>query len=146
MKFSDLLQQRFVLLRQAHLANLAFAYVQLREFAERIARSRLSGAVCLRQADPEREGYWPQLIALEGSPAVLEEHFTEEDVAELADLLAFATDGDDDLTFRLEEFAGRFVRPLRQELEKGGVELPADGADLEDSRRGPEKTDAADHA
>jgi len=147
MKFSHLLQERQGLLRQAHLANLAYAHVRLARFVERIARARLAGAVRLRQADPERECFWPQLIALEGSPAVLEEHFTDEDVVELAELLGFATaTAEVDLTFPLEELAGRYLLPLRRELERGGVAVPARPDDFENSRHGAGEADAADHA
>ncbi|MDI1249112.1 MAG: hypothetical protein PSV13_09640 [Lacunisphaera sp.] len=52
MNFQQLLQQRDALLRQARLANTAYAYRRLDEFAGRIARARLHGAVTLRPGDP----------------------------------------------------------------------------------------------
>ena len=49
-KLSTLLTQRQALLRQARLANLAFAYTTLMEFAHRIARAQLSGRVTLKHS------------------------------------------------------------------------------------------------
>lgn len=137
MKLSHLLRQREMLLRQAHLANLAYAYRQLGRFAARIARAQLGGKVRLRFCDPEAGCFWPVLTALERSPAVLEEHFTDEDIADLAELLAFATDdGESDQVFRLEELAERYLRPLRRELEQGGVTLEGDALPLGEASRG----------
>lgn len=140
MKLSHLLRQREMLLRQAHLANLAYAYRQLDRYAARIARARLSGEVLLRFCDPDAECYWPVLTSLERSQAVLEEHFTDEDIAELAELLAFATDdSESDQIFRLEELAERFMRPLRRELEQGGVTLESDALPLGEPSRGEQR-------
>ena len=65
-------------------------------------------------------------MAEEGSQAVLDEHFLEEELLDLADLLAFATGTEPGrpLSFRLEEFERRFRSPLRRELEAAGIELP----------------------
>lgn len=139
MKFHQLLHQRNVLLRQARLANLAFAYDRLSDFGARIARARLRGEVTLRLADPAAARLWPVLIAHEGSQAVLDEHFLDEDVVELADILAFLSeDGPTTaFTFRLEELEGRFRPDLRRELEKAGVALENEAPSPEDSNRGP---------
>ena len=124
MNLSKLLHQREALLRRTRLANLAYAYRRLGEFAGRISRARLQGKVCLRPADLATERYWPQLIALEGSQSVIEEHFTDEDVLELADLIAFVTgEKGADPTFRLEELEVRFMRPLRRQLRQAGVTI-----------------------
>jgi hypothetical protein len=65
------------------------------------------------------------LTALEGSQAVIEEHFTDEDIVDLAELLAYATDSEEvDETFRLEQLGVRYLTPLRRELEQSGVVLP----------------------
>jgi hypothetical protein len=126
MKISQLLSQREGLLKQARLANLAYAYAKLEDFAQRIARARLTGEVNLLQADPKAGGFWPMLTAREGSQSVIEEHFTEEDVTELADIIAFFTGATElDLTFRIEELAERFAVPLRRELERAGVAVSA---------------------
>ena len=126
-KLSTLLTQRAALLQQARLANLAFSYHTLSEFAERIARAQLRGIVSLKHLAPDDGRYWPSLTALEGSQSVIEEHFTDEDIMELADVIGF-TMGQDalDLTFRLEEFGETFGVPLRAELEREGVAI--DGA------------------
>jgi hypothetical protein len=124
MKLSHLISQREALLRQTHLANLAFAYQQLDVLVSRIDRAQLRGLVCLQPCAPDEDRFWPVLTALEGNQSVIEEHFTDEDVADLADLLAFNT-GRDDLmvNFRLEDLGGKFLAPLRVELLKEGVQL-----------------------
>ena len=90
-KLSTLLSRRPTLLRQARLANLAYAYATLQGFQQRITRARLSGQVSLRFAAPQSDRYWPQLVALENSQSVIEEHFTDDDLMELADVLALVT-------------------------------------------------------
>ena len=140
MKLSHLLLQRDALLRQTLLANLAQAYVQLTALTTRLDRARLSGAVCLEPADPEAGQYWPTLTALEGSQAVIEEHFTDSHIAELADLIAFLTGRpDEDTTFRLEDMAVIFLAPLQDKLRRAGVEL--DGASPVPSA--PEESDSS---
>jgi len=128
MNFHQLLQQHDALLRQARLANIAFAYGRLRDFAGRIARARLHGAVTLRPGDPQENLPWPELIAEEGSQSVIEEHFLDEDVIELADILAFLSGKNKlaEYTFRLEELKSRFLPGLRRELEQAGVMLEPD--------------------
>jgi hypothetical protein len=124
MKLSTLLTQRPSLLRQARLANLAFAYATLTTFADRIARGRLRGAVVLKSAAPEIERFCATLTALEGSQSVLDEHFTEEELMELADVIAFLIGKMvADETFRLDELAEKFLAPLRVELEREGIAI-----------------------
>ena len=124
MKLSNILAQRQALLRQARLANLAFAYQTLSRFADRIARARLTGRVRLEQAAPDAERYWASLTALDGNQSVIEEHFTDDDIMDLADVISFST-GNEILgvTFRIEDLAGRFLAPLRAELEQAGVAI-----------------------
>lgn len=123
-KLSTLLRQRADLLRQARLANLASAYQTLDDLAGRIARARLAGRVTVTHAAPDEERYWPALTALDLSQSVIEEHFTDEDVCELASVLAFTTGEDElELTFPLEDFAELFLTPVRDELEREGVQL-----------------------
>jgi hypothetical protein len=126
MNLHHLLHHRDALLRQARLANTAYAYVRLGEFAARIARARLRGAVALCAGDPAGGQPWPGLAALEGSQAVLEEHFLEEEIVELTDILNFVGEdvGEAGLTLRLEELAERFLPRLRRDLEAAGVSLP----------------------
>lgn len=141
MKLTQLLQARPLLARQARLANLAFAYETLRGFGRRIARAGLCGRVTLRAADPDNDVFWAQMIALEGSQAVIEEHFTDEDLCDLADAVSFVTGQEDfEVTFRLEEFCDHFVAPLRSALEEAGIEIdtgpaPAERQSSEDRSR-----------
>jgi hypothetical protein len=132
MKLSLLLTLRPALLRQAHLAGLAFAYWKLLEFATRIARAQLRGDVHLQQAEAEAGRYWASLTALAGSQSVVEEHFTDEDIMDLADLIASITGETQlDLTFRIEQLAERFVTPLRLQLEQAGVVIDHGNAPVE---------------
>jgi hypothetical protein len=65
-------------------------------------------------------------VAEEGSQAVLDEHFIDRDINDLADLVVFASGGErrPSFTFRLEELDRSFRPRLRQELESAGIELP----------------------
>ncbi len=124
MKLSALLNQRRVLLQQAQLANLAFAYDRLTDFVGRVERGGLSGEVRLQHPALEGERYWSSLTALEGNQSVIEEHFTDEDITDLADIVAFSSGKFElDITFPLEELAGRFLQPLRLHLKRAGVEF-----------------------
>lgn len=137
MNLSLLLAQRQALLRQAHLADLAFAYRKLSDFAARVARAGLRGAINLKQASPEAERCWASLTALSGSQSVIEEHFTDEDVMDLADLIAFVTgEGNLDLTFPVEQLAEKFLTPLRVQLEQNGVSIDQDARPIEEPNRG----------
>lgn len=126
MNIHHLLQQRDVLLQQARLANAAYAYQRLAEFAGRIARARLRGAVALRPGDPAGPQPWPGLDARQGSQAVIEEHFLDEEIVELTDILAFL--GEDlrsgGVTLRLEDLGARYLPRLKDELVAAGVKLP----------------------
>ncbi len=141
MKFLHLLHQRDALLRQARLANLAYAYQRLGDFAHRITRARLHGPVQLSLTDTDHDRLWPSLTAQEGNQSVIEEHFTDEDLVELADLVTFLRDDahTTEFNFRLEEFTARFVEPVRAELARAGVVLnfASPAPSPEDSSRGP---------
>jgi hypothetical protein len=125
MEMDHLLRQRSALLRRTRLANLAYAYAELGVFAGRIARGNLRGEVTLHPADPAAGRAWPSLVAEQGSQAVLDEHFLDEDLLDLADLLAFVTGTETgtSLSFHLEEFESRFRSSLRRDLIAAGVEL-----------------------
>lgn len=137
MKLSDLLASRPVLLRQAHLANAALAYATVDALARRARAARLRGPVRLLAADAAVERYAPQLIALAGSQAALEEHFDEADLFRLADALAFAAESNAvEFEFTLEELPTRFLPPLRALLREAGVEVASESP-VTDPRRTP---------
>ncbi|PTX94586.1 hypothetical protein [Opitutus sp. ER46] len=124
MKLSKLLATRQALLRQTQLANLAYAYVTLRCFVTRIANANLHGLVRLRPADPDDGCYWATLTALDFNQSVVEEHFGDQELIQLADAVAFATDTDfAEVEFRLEEMGDRFLQPLHETLEEAGITL-----------------------
>jgi hypothetical protein len=137
MKLSHLISQREALLRQTHLANLAFAYQQLDMLVARLDQANLRGLVSLQPRDTAADRYWPVLTALEGSQSVIEEHFTDANVSDLADVLAFNTGCDDAVMhFRLEEIAEKFLVPLRCELLGAGVQLDPGSRARSGPRRG----------
>jgi hypothetical protein len=127
MKLSSLLAQRQALLNQARLANLAYAYQTLSEFAARAGRAGLRGAVTLKSAAPELERYCATLAAQEANQSIVEEHFTDDDLMALADVVAFATGhrSEDALEvhFRIDDIPEAFLLPIRADLEKLGVTL-----------------------
>jgi hypothetical protein len=137
MKLSLILAQRSALLQQVRLANLAFAYAKLSEIAARIDRARLRGSINLRQVGPDAEFGGLPLTALEGNQSVFEEHFTDEELTDFADAIAFITGvGRLDLTFRVEETADNFVAPLRHELEQAGLIFDYAAQAIEEPNRG----------
>lgn len=124
MNISKLLATRQALLRQTQLANLAYAYTTLRRFADTVDRAQLRGLVKLCPAVPEEEQYLTTLTALQGNQSVLEEHFTDQDLTEVADALEFVTEWEfSEIEFRLEELREQFVVPVRQTLEEAKVEF-----------------------
>jgi hypothetical protein len=124
MKLSRLISQRKALQSQTRLANLAYAYQHLDRLIGRIDRAQLRGLVRLEPRDLAAERCWPVMTALEGSQSVVEEHFTDGDIADLADLLAFETGREDSVAeVRLEELRERFLAPLAGELVRAGVQL-----------------------
>jgi hypothetical protein len=128
MKIDQLLQQRSSLLRQTRLANVAYVFAELRKFADRITRGNLRGKVTFHLADPEAQRAWPILVAEEGSQSVIDEHFLDYDILDLADLLVFTAGQEPPrtFTFRLEEFGRRFLPALRRELAEAGIETIED--------------------
>jgi len=138
MNFHQLILNRTALLRQARLANLAFAWQRLDAFATRITRARLHGQVTLRLPDPDADRPWPVLLALEGHQSVIEEYFLDEEIVELADILVFLSENNQiaEFTFHLEELAGRFLPGLKRELEAAGISAEQTSPSPEDSSRG----------
>lgn len=127
MKISKLLATRQALLRQTQLANFANSYMTLHRLAVRIARANLHGWVKLQPPAPASECYWASLTALEGSQAVLEEHFSDHELLELAEAIACAIGSDfAEIEFPLEELGERFIAPLRESLQEAGVSFDLD--------------------
>jgi hypothetical protein len=135
MKFHELLNRRNELLREARLANVAYAYQWLGDFAERIERAGLRGSVTLRGPDPEQEGATAELIASDFSQAVVQEHFLDEEIAELHAVLAFVHGAGiiAELPLRLDEIATRYLPSLRQALEAADVLPKEQTSSIEDA-------------
>lgn len=132
MKLSTLLSIHQRLLQHARLANMACAYATLRHLALRVRHVRLRGLVELSQPDATNERNWAELTALEGSQAQLEEMFTDEDLMDFADAVAFARGiAGLQIRFRIEEMESEFVGPLEAALRRAGValDLPAEAYD-----------------
>ena len=122
MNFSKLLSSRQTLLRQAHLANLAHSYFTIRRLAERVTNAHLRGLVRLRPTVVGDDACAASLTALEGNQSVIEEHFTIEDILELADSMEFALDGPyAEVEFQLDELGVRYGASLRVALDRAGV-------------------------
>jgi hypothetical protein len=124
MNISKLLSSRKALLRQAHLANLAFSYFTIRRLAERVTNARLQGRVRLKPTITGEEICPASLTAIDGSQSVIEEHFSDEDILQLADAVEFAFEGPFlEAEFPLQELAEKFATPLRRSLDRAGVTL-----------------------
>lgn len=135
MKLSHLLAQRPELLRQLRLANLAFAYHSLREFAARAARAGLRGRVTLQPVNPDEERYCVVLTALDTAQSMIEEHFSDEDLVVFADVLGFATGHPThELTFHIDQL-DELYEPLRADLERAGVQLDHPAPRIEEPQR-----------
>jgi hypothetical protein len=125
-KLSTLLERRNDFLRQARLANLAFAYDTFRDFARRVERAGLRGPVTLSQPDANAERYWAVLTPHAASQAVVDEHFADEDIMDLANMIAFVTgNGEEDVSFNIERIDETFIARIRTELERNGVDIDA---------------------
>lgn len=132
MKLSTLLSIHDRLLHHARLANMAIAYATLRRFALRVRRARLWGKVQLCQPDAPLGRNWATLTAIDGSQSALEEMFTDEDLMDLADAVAFARGISGlELQFRIEDLDIEFVLPLADALARAQVviDLPSEAFD-----------------
>jgi len=124
MNISKLLSSRKALLRQAHLANLAFSYFTIRRLAERVTHARLQGRVRLKATVTGEEIIPASLTALDGSQSVIEEHFSDEDILQLADSVEFAFEGPFlEAEFPLQELTEKFASPLLRALDRAGVHI-----------------------
>ncbi len=88
MDIHQLLRSRDAILRQARLVSLAYAHQRLGEFSARLARAGIAGELRIEPAAPA-DGRPEAVMHADCAPAVVEEHFLESDISELADLLAF---------------------------------------------------------
>lgn len=125
MKLSALLASRSTILRQAALAHTAAAWLTLQHASLRIAAAGLHGTVRLRQADPaEDETPWATLTSEVIRPSVLAEHFTDDDLLELAEAVAYVSDADfADVEFPIESIGETYAAPLLRSLKESGVTL-----------------------
>lgn len=128
MKLSALLASRSTIIRQAALAHTASAWLTLSRAADRVDAARLRGAVRIRVTDdPEDDAPWASFTSDDIRTSVLEEHFSDEDLQELAEAIAFAADSREiDETFRIEILRETYAEPLLRELKKSGVTLDLD--------------------
>jgi len=134
MKLSNLIAQRPELLRQVRLANLAHAYQTLLNFAARVTRARLKGSVQLRPVNPEEERFCVTLTALEGNQSVIEEHFSDDDLIVLADVLGYATGHPThELNFEIDQLE-EFLVPLRTDLMRAGIQVDTPSSPVEQPR------------
>lgn len=134
MKLSNLIAQRPELLRQVRLANLAHAYQTLLDFAARVSRTRLQGSVLLRPVNPDEERFCVTLTALESNQSVIEEHFSDEDLIVLADVLGYATGHPThELSFEIDQL-DEFLLPLRTDLERAGIQVDPSSSPVEQPR------------
>lgn len=121
-KLTQLLQARDSLVRRATLANMSFVFRLVSDFTHRVERARLRGLVCVKSPEASGEN-WASLTALEGSQSQLDEHFSEEDVMDLADAVRFVSGGETSVTFRIENIGRQFLSPLRNTLQSSGIEI-----------------------
>jgi hypothetical protein len=131
MNISHLLAHRDAYLARARLANLACAHEKLRNFADRLARAGITGSVRLRSTGPDDEPSVPTLAGLDSHPAVIEEHFTDEDAVDLVDVLRFLR-GEEavDLVIAAPDIPTTLLAPIQAELRRAGVSL-GEGATAE---------------
>jgi hypothetical protein len=119
MKFDELLTHRDELLKAARLANLAYAYQWLGNFADRINRAGLQGQVVLYGPHPDGNLQEPMLAAKEFSQSVIDEHFLQEEVTELYAIFRCVHDSSliREAKFRLEDLGEIYLPALRRVLE-----------------------------
>ena len=117
--FDFLLNHRDELRRAARLANLAYAYQWLGNFAWKIAWVGLRGEVILRGANLQAERAQAELVAQDFNQSVADEHFLPEEIEELHTVLSSVLDSGQilEMKFRLEEIGDVYRPALRRVLE-----------------------------
>ena len=130
-----LFRSRLFHVRQARLANLAFAHQTLADFAQRLARARITGRLRLQNVAPGDEHYCATLTALDAHQSVIEEHFTDGDIMDLADVMGFLTgQAAVEVSLRVEDIGEKLLFPIRTELEREGVNFDATADSVEERR------------
>jgi hypothetical protein len=133
MNFDFLLLHRDELRRAARLANLAYAYQWIGNFAWKIAWLGVTGEVILRGPNEEAGRAHATFVAQDFNQSVAEEHFLPEEIDELHAVLSSVHDSGMilEMKFRLEGLGDVYRPALRRVLEMADV-LP---------RREPETVD-----
>lgn len=123
MTYKELLEHRDELLRVAKLANIAHAHYWLGGFADRVDRARLRGEVVLRGPDADEGRLEPELVAVDFSQSVVEEHFEDEEIRELHAVLSFVHDAERivEARFRLEGVGELYLPAIRRVLVVMGI-------------------------
>lgn len=142
MNLDFLLLHRDELRRAARLANLAYAYQWLGNFAWKVAWLGLRGEVVLLGPNPQMNRAQAVLVAQDFSQSVAEEHFLPEEIEELHAVVTSVHDSGQilEMKFRLEELGDLYRPVLRRVLEMADV-LPGKQTSAVDEA-GP-KSDAA---
>src|SRR3954470_13942517 len=123
MNFDFLIHHRDELRRAARLANLAYAYQWIGNFAWKVAWLGLTGEVILRGPSEEAERPHAMLVAQDFSQSVAEEHFLPEEIDELHAVLSSVHDSGMilEMKFRLEGLGDVYRPALRRVLEMAEV-------------------------
>lgn len=123
MNYDFLLHHRDELCRAARLANLAFAYQWVGNFAWKIAWLGLTGEVVLRGPNEPAGRAHAMMIGQDLSQSVIEEHFLPEEIDELHAVLTSVHDSGPilEMKFRLEGLGDIYRPVLRRVLEMADV-------------------------
>jgi hypothetical protein len=123
MNFDFLLLHRDELRRAARLANLAYAYQWIGNFAWKIAWLGVTGEVILRGPNEEAERPHATLVAQDFNQSVADEHFLPEEIDELHAVLSSVHDSGMilEMKFRLEGLGDVYRPALRRVLEVADV-------------------------
>ena len=123
MNFDFLILHRDELRRAARLANLAYAYQWIGNFAWKIAWLGLTGEVILRGPNEEAGRPHAAFVAQDFNQSVVEEHFLPEEIDELHAVLSSVHDSGliVEMRFRLEGLGDVYRPALRRVLEMADV-------------------------
>lgn len=123
MNFDFLLLHRDELRRAARLANLAYAYQWIGNFAWKIAWLGVTGEVVLRGPNEEAGRNHATFVAQDFNQSVADEHFLPEEIDELHAVLSSVHDSGLilEMKFRLEGLGDVYRPALRRVLEMADV-------------------------